>query len=411
MRARVIDPTGPLWTRLVVLLLPPLLLGLGVSTGLFSDRAMALLGAALFVLPALVPRLRPREAEIVPGPGFVDIKRAGLLDQRIRGRSVKGASTAFLTQGIGLVLQHGDRPITLELHEDRDADAVRDALGIGHHGFGRVGWTVHSAPRISMAQMVWVAFAGVCGVAAVMGTSLKAQTLGLAVGALFAGYFYLLSKRERAKRPQPVGIELEPRGVILLEPRGEIPYGAIIDAKVTDYGIVILTVPQFNQEPIHVRTRRHMTPEERAHCVAQIIAAARRARGLGPREPLVSGQVEDLARGAADARGWLLRLDATAQQMASGAGYRGVAVDHTELWAALEDHEADEHVRAAAARVLVRTDKESRKRIQAIAASTRDKITERRIRVVLEPDIDEASRELDELDQRRLMTRESPRAP
>jgi hypothetical protein len=195
------------------------------------------------------------------------------------------------------------------------------------------------------------------------------------------------------------GIELEPRGVVLRAPRCEIPYGAILDVSATKDGIAILTDPRFHSGRIETRTRGSLTDDERVHCIAQITSAVRRARGLGPREPLVSGQVEDLARGAHDARAWLLRLDAIAQQMMSGAGYRGLAVDSTELWAALENHEADVHVRAAAARVLARTDQQSKKRIQTIARSARDKQTERRIRIVLDPDVDHASSELDELDK------------
>jgi hypothetical protein len=416
MRARLVDPQGPLWTRIAAPLVASLVLVFGAATGLIAARPLALIGMFLFLLTVLLWRLRPREVEIVPGPGHLDIKRAGPLTQRIRGRRVKGASTAFLTRGIGLVLQHRGRAIALELREDADADAVRDALGIGHHGFGKVGWKVTADRTINATQWVCLGMAALCAYAALVG-DLKAILTGVIMAALLGALplaFFALSSwtggRLASSQSKRIGVELEPRGVILREPRWEIPYGAIVDVRVTEYGILIMTDPRFNSQLIHVRVNGHMTADELAHCVAQIVAATRRARGLGPREPLVSAEIEDLARGADDARAWLLRLDATAQQMTIGAGYRGSAVDHDELWAALENHEADEHVRAAAARVLARTEKESRKRIQTIAESTRDKITERRIRVVLEPDIDEASRELDELDQRRLMTLGPPEA-
>jgi hypothetical protein len=414
MRARIIDPRRPLWMRGAAVIVPALLVGLGAWTELVPFQVVALSGALFYLMATLLWRRPPREAEIAVGPGFVDIKRAGLRSERIRGRDVKGASAAFLARGIGLSLQHRGRPIALELREDRDADAVRDALGIGHHGFGKIGWKLTANKAVTLGQWVCIALTFICVYGANEGDPAVAALLLIVAAPLITlllGSMALASWMSARSGSRPIGVELEARGVILLYPRCEIPYGVIIDASVTDYGMVIRTEPQYNWQSIRVYTNGHMAVEERTHCVAQMIAGARRARGLGPRERLVSGQVEDLARGQGDARAWLLRLDAAAQQMTSGAGYRSVAVDTAELWAALENHEADEHVRAAAARVLVRTDKESKKRIQTIAESTRDKITERRIRVVLEPDIDEAGRELDELDQRRRMTLDAPGSP
>ena len=398
MRARLVDPKGPLWTRLVPSAGAALLIGASLFFAGPGDTlittALLLMGMGITIGRTLLGKHSPRWAEIALGPGFVDVKGAGLLNQRIRGRRVKGASTAYVARGgVGLVLQRRDRPIALELRDDDDANAVRDALGIGHHGFGKVGWRTMAYAQLKR----WLPIA-LCTIAILLIHSPEEfyPLFFMAAPIMVSSLIIAATSHEKA-RTQPAGIQLEPRGVILREPRCEIPYRAILDVKATKDGISIMVDPRFHDGRIETRTRGSLTDDERAHCIAQITSAVRRARGLGPREPLVSGQVEDLARGAEDTRAWLLRLDAMAQQMMSGAGYRGLAVDSTELWAALENHEADVHVRAAAARVLARTDQQSRKRIQTIARSARDKQTERRIRIVLDPDVDHACSELDEL--------------
>ena len=360
------------------------------------QTVLFLLGLGVAALQPLFGEHSPREADVALGAGHVDVKGAGLLNQRIRGRKVDGASTAYLDQGgVGLDLRHRGRPIALELRDESDANAVRDALGIGHHGFGKVGWPTATYPQlrkwfpIAVIPLLFLVIHNNKALAPYVLTGVNVFIVGLVLAVV----------NHRSKKKLPRGVELEPRGVVLRDPLCEIPYRAILDVGATPDGIWILTDPQFHQGRLDIRTRGSLTTDERSHCIAQITAAVRRARGLGPREPLVSGQVEDLGRGGANARAWLLRLDAIAQQMVSGAGYRGSAMDQTELWEALENHEADVHVRAAAARVLARTDKESRKRIQAIARSARDKKTEKRIRIVLDSDVDQASSELDELDK------------
>ena len=48
---------------------------------------------------------------------LIEVKGAGLLNQRIRGRRVKGASTAYLPHGgIGLALRHGATPYAVFPH-------------------------------------------------------------------------------------------------------------------------------------------------------------------------------------------------------------------------------------------------------------------------------------------------------
>ena len=91
---------------------------------------------------------RVRTAELVTGPGYIEIKKAGTRAQRIDARSINGGTTARTSKGILFTLSHAkrDQPVTIEVESDADADRVRLALGIGHGGFGSVGWrTVPSA--------------------------------------------------------------------------------------------------------------------------------------------------------------------------------------------------------------------------------------------------------------------------
>jgi hypothetical protein len=83
----------------------------------------------------------------------------------------------------------------------------------------------------------------------------------------------------------------------------------------------------------------------------------------------------------------------------SSAGYRGHTLDTEDLWAILEDPEAEADLRAAAARVLRHSQKpETRQRIDAAVAAVRDDVTNRRLRIAIRDDVDNASQELAMLD-------------
>ena len=73
---------------------------------------------------------------------------------------------------------------------------------------------------------------------------------------------------------------------------------------------------------------------------------------MGPLKNDVTGRVDVLRRNGESPRDWLARLDVTGQTLAAGAGYRGTTLDSEDLWAILEDPEAEPDLRAAAARVL-----------------------------------------------------------
>ena len=104
----------------------------------------AVLAVGLFHLVAILPlrQGRVRTAELTTGPGYIAITKAGTRSQRIDARSIVGGTTARTRNGILFTLSHAkrDQPITIEVESEADAERIRHALGIGHGGFGSVGW-------------------------------------------------------------------------------------------------------------------------------------------------------------------------------------------------------------------------------------------------------------------------------
>jgi hypothetical protein len=133
--------------------------------------------------------------------------------------------------------------------------------------------------------------------------------------------------------------------------------------------------------------------------VSQITAASQRARGMGPHKDDVTGRIDVLRRSGESARDWLVRLDMAGQMLSSGPGYRGNTLDVDDLWAILEDPEAEADLRAAAARVLRHLrEPTARVRIDAAVAAVRDEATNKRLRIAISDDVDGASQELAYLD-------------
>ena len=141
-------------------------------------------------------------------------------------------------------------------------------------------------------------------------------------------------------------------------------------------------------------------PDDRDGLIKQIMSAAARARGLGASKNDVTGRVDVLRRNGESPRNWLARLDMAGRMLeTSVAGYRGHTLDHEDLWTVLEDPEAEADLRAAAARVLRHSPKpETRLRIDAAVAAVRDESVNRRLRIAIRDDVDDASHELAMLD-------------
>jgi hypothetical protein len=184
-----------------------------------------------------------------------------------------------------------------------------------------------------------------------------------------------------------------------------VPYEWI--HQVTDHGQALrFTVPP----PYHAVSVRcggpafgGLSADDRKVIIKQIEAAGQRARGLGPQKNDASARVDILRRNGQTPRDWLMRLDMQGQMMSSGHGYRGNTLDAEDLWAILEDPEAEPELRTAAARVLKHsTHAEARPRIDAAVAAVREDGTNKRLRIAVNDDIETASQELATLEQEEL---------
>jgi hypothetical protein len=115
-----------------------------------------------------------------------------------------------------------------------------------------------------------------------------------------------------------------------------------------------------------------LAPGEVTHLLDQLRSASLRSRGLGPARRDAESTFETLRRGQEPVVRWLARLDTQAGALQAGA-YRSEGHNTSELWAALNDHDAPAEVRVAAARVLIRVQPEqARLRVAELAQEQRD---------------------------------------
>jgi hypothetical protein len=414
IRARVCDPVGPRWTRALVPLVGLALLVFGPLVPIWGEArgAAALLGIALLVVAiAARPRLRAREGVLEVTPGRVRV-RAGLLSQRILATDVCAASSARTARGVALAIVRRDlpaRPIVLEVDDTTRLEQVRDALRLGHFGFGEISWPTRRVLRDTMGFFAsillaagWVGMAA----AAAFGAAGVCLTLALAVIPL-TGAWCLAVFLAGGSRPR---IVLSPHAFTLFDGplermfdsppdrRGAhaVGYADVLGATVSPGALRIET----RHGPITVDARA-MTYDERGHVAAQLVNAMLRAQGKGEAPPAVPSSLATLIPRDEAKRAWLERVDATAASLASGGdAYRGTPIDAAELRSALENPDAPDPVRAAAARILARVDpSEASACVARVLATERNATTRARIRIALEEDVEIAARQLDQLDR------------
>jgi hypothetical protein len=420
MRARLTDPNGPAWTRLVV---PMLALAIALG-GVFAPWSGSMRGvsfcvaAALFFIgPLVFGRRRTQEVELDLGAGCVEVKGcARTMKQTIRAADVYAASAARSTNGVGVAIVRGSRnarPIVLDLPDEDGAKAVRDALGIGHFGLGILTWPTARRPLDD-----WTSLARVVGAATwltIAATVFFKDLLPLTAMASMAMPVWCLLMIVHALSRTASGpcVVLEPLGVNVNNVgRGFyfIPYPQIAGVRVVKGVGIRLELHGAAPFMIHAKAlrigRRGLSHEEREHVAAQILSASQRAHGAGAAPHVVEARVADLAKGSERARAWLARIDTVAEMLTRGPGYRGAGFEETELWATLEDHDAPSDVRAAAARVLVRVAPDrAPARVESVIAAVRDEPARARIRIAIDPDVDAASAELDEIEAKERIAR------
>lgn len=413
MRVSYSDPQGPRLWRLAPYA-APLLLFLLAIVGAFPGATSAVVCAAayaLFHLIGLVPRRQQRMkvADLEAGPGFIAIRNAGLRSQRIDAKSIVGGTTARTSRGVLFTLQHAkrDQPILLEVANDADADAIRHALGIGHGGFGTIGWSTVAGGSSK------VGFAGqllsFLSASALVLTALLAGNQVAAIAAIFIAQFMILfgilALVGRFGARPPTSVVMSAEGLKLQTRQGwfTVPYDHVHDLQTHHGSLQFVVPPPYHFVTVHAEGSLlgpGLGEADRDGLVKQIMSAAARARGLGVSKEDVTGRVDVLRRNGEPARAWLTRLDMTGRMMeTSSSGYRGHTLDHEDLWAILEDPDAEAELRAAAARVLRHSPKpETRVRIDAAVAAVRDESVNKRLRIAVRDDVDDASQELAMLD-------------
>jgi hypothetical protein len=378
--------------------------------GPLDGRTALVTGVAALALVngiGLFPRRQrlSRDVELVCGPGHVDVKKAGSRNQRLRARHIVGATTARTANGVCVTLQHRRReqPIAIEVDTDADAEKLRHALGIGHHGFGTLAWrtTGDGTVRAAYFGRVIALVFGLVGLAAGLSDGLafvSAPLVRLAVMGALVGIAGLVPKRSDAT------VVMTAEGLRLKSVHGwfALPYAAVLGIESSSNWLTFKVPAPFDRVAVERSgpTLGGLSDSDAAVLIAQIEAAAKRAQGRGPSKDDASARVEVLRRRGEPLRDWLVRLDMAGQTLSAAGGYRGTTLDPEDLWTILEDPEAKADLRAAAARVLRHVPAPStRIRIDAALAAVRDEATERRLRVALRDDVDRASEELTALEE------------
>jgi hypothetical protein len=371
----------------------------------------AVLAVGLFHLAGILPlrQGRVRTAELVTGPGFIEIKNARTRSQRIEARAIVGGTTARTKTGILFTLSHvaRDQPLTLEVESDADAERVRHALGIGHGGFGTVAW--RTVPSSAAKTGFWGRLLTFAIGASVTSAGFFVSHAAAGIAGMMLGQFAFLSMIlglvGALGRKAPPSVVMAAEGLRLQTKQGwfTVPYDHILDIEPIKGALRFRVPPPYHS--VDVETSASLVsmglgPDDRDALIKQIMSAAARARGLGASKNDVTGRVDTLRRNGESPRDWLARLDMAGRMLeSSSAGYRGHTLDTEDLWAVLEDPEAEAELRAAAARVLRHSHKpETRTRIDAAVAAVRDDVTNRRLRIAIRDDVDDASQELAVLD-------------
>jgi hypothetical protein len=372
------------WPLMVPALLGPVLAVVQVVWGL----------GLLFFAQRIARPLPPEPVTLRLGAGQLDIVGKGFR-KRIRGRTLRGASASRVSGRVGIALQERS-PVLLEVERSAQAKEVLTALGVGHDGFGELRWATgkeHPLQRMRVALRV------VGALLLLPWLCLLAEPfLGLAM----LQYVGVVAALVIAARRSTGGsyVHLIAHGLHVAWPPASIPYAALRGVAVNgDFGMQRLELGAVGaQEPLRVTLNVSaqdglVRSEETAHMVAQIHDAARRAHGEAAERPEVAFQVADLARGSADLRSWLERVDRLAHGMRHGGegAYRGRELDHEDLWAAVESPDAATDVRVAAARILGQTSPEARARILDAGKAARDPAIEKRLRIATEPERDAAA--------------------
>lgn len=357
-----------------------------LATGWIGGWLLLLLGVASVLSWDLRLRRGVSERSIVCRPGSIRARGSGL----IRARDLEGATTARIGDRVALVLAHRRRrrqPIILELPDETALETICKSLGIGHHGFGHIDFATQPSREEKYSRF----FSAIALLS--LSSMLVSSLIPLGLSVLFLSLIIIVCiALVRLTMPTPFA-RITSGGVFL--PTGMfVSFSSIEEVQLLSNDIVFRVrtdrgTPELRFPIRSVKWARHgMTRDELEHMVSQIRAASDRAHGKyrtkAEPEALAARLARNQNENDAD---WHARLDTVA---IGGAGYRALAADPAELWALLEDPEAPADVRAGAARVLRRIDKDTlRVRVKDVLATERDEATRTRIADSIEEEEEE----------------------
>lgn len=359
------------------------------DAGYASVSVMSAFGILLLAGPRVFEWAHRGRTKIHVEPGRV---RIGAI--AIRARNVLGASTARVSDGILVTIKSkGHEPITLVVKDDRTADAILAALGIGHTGAGRLEWIVLKRSfTLFLGVFEWLlGILWALAFAYAVQHSENAIVYGM-FSLLIMGVVALLRIQWPANAQS---VAFDPWGVWVSG--HQIPWSSLQRAEdhpegialAYDGGYVIAKIPTDG-----------LKQAEKEVILDQIRAGIGRAHGLGIPKPEPHTRIDVLARSGDAIRHWLARVDALASGIGK-PGYRETSLEVSDLWLTLEDPEAPADLRAAAARVLSRLEPRARVRIDAAIAAVREPKDGERMRIAMDADVEEAATELERLEKKK----------
>lgn len=384
------DGNGPPWVRLL-----PSVLGLFVlaTAFAFTDASWVVpfsIGVTLIAGARFLPRgARRRSATLTFLDGKVKITGAGIRNDVIRARDVRGATSTRTRHGYRLTLSHARRPTPITI-EVETLDALRRlcrSLGIGTRGHGSVGFTATpSGPHVFES----IVRAAVCVLALAIPISLWAGIEGLAalalLGTIAGGAMAALLALVRVLTP-PRSLALDAQSVQVLGGQAYpwIAYAEIEELAPTRSGFSVTANRLGRRNVVPITARRlpcvpeGMDEDDRALFHDLVMTAVARAKGQAAPMGDVGNAIAELGRRSGEtSREWLARVDAMAA--APAAAYRGGSLTREQIANALEDTDLPVDVRVAAARVLGQDPEERRLRVAPVVAAEHDA----RVRVRIE---------------------------
>lgn len=412
MRAelRTDDPTFVWVFRVLGVACVGTALAIRLTLGPPLDAAFFVGTAMLFVAPLFRRRQVVRQAELEPRPGSLTLRSRGLFggtdETRLEMRRLRGAAIATVQGRPRLFLTTDPRraPLRLSLATDADLRAACDALGIGNEGFGAVVFARGSRALQHVAAWLRVLGAAISMIVVLLVFTSDPFAALLDVDAFVTkivvglSAFVALAPIVVARRT----LTLHPQGVSSYEERlRSWRYDSIVHA-VAAPSRIALTVREQKTPRDEPRTRTvlieysvpsslldGLTFAEAAAIASHVDAAAARTRA--PRDPaghrdLVHALVE--RRPDEPLREWIARLDQLGDSLRVAAPRHGEGESIPPmLWAAVEDHDADEVERALAARILSRIDPDGAPpKIRVVADRVRVESTAKRMRVAIDAD-------------------------